>query len=85
MHEQGATLTHLNILNNGFFAGERMGLTPDDTLCVPVPLYHCFGLVLGKAAAARSSPCSVALFAHWSRGGGVDEQEIWRHSRTGRR
>lgn len=58
MHEQGATLTHLNILNNGFFAGERMGLTPDDTLCVPVPLYHCFGLVLGKAAEARSSPAS---------------------------
>lgn len=48
---KGATLTHLNILNNGFFAGERMGLTPDDTLCVPVPLYHCFGLVLGNLAA----------------------------------
>lgn len=48
---KGATLTHLNILNNGYFAGERMGLTPDDTLCVPVPLYHCFGLVLGNLAA----------------------------------
>ncbi len=44
---QGATLSHLNILNNGFFSGERMRLTSEDTLCIPVPLYHCFGLVLG--------------------------------------
>lgn len=47
---KGATLTHRNILNNGFFIGECMQLTPDDRLCVPVPLYHCFGMVLGNLA-----------------------------------
>jgi fatty-acyl-CoA synthase len=47
---KGATLTHHNILNNGFFVGEAMGLGPEDRLCVPVPLYHCFGMVLGNIA-----------------------------------
>jgi len=47
---KGATLSHHNILNNGFFVGERMRLTPEDKLCVPVPLYHCFGMVLGNLA-----------------------------------
>ena len=47
---KGATLTHRNILNNGFFIGECMRLTPADRLCVPVPLYHCFGMVLGNLA-----------------------------------
>ncbi|MDP2263528.1 MAG: AMP-binding protein [Hydrogenophaga sp.] len=47
---KGATLTHRNILNNGFFIGESMRLTPADRLCVPVPLYHCFGMVLGNLA-----------------------------------
>ncbi len=47
---KGATLTHHNILNNGFFVGEAMRLTPSDRLCVPVPLYHCFGMVLGNIA-----------------------------------
>ena len=47
---KGATLTHRNILNNGFFIGEAMKLTPDDRLCIPVPLYHCFGMVLGNLA-----------------------------------
>ena len=47
---KGATLTHHNILNNGFFIGEAMRLTPDDRLCIPVPLYHCFGMVLGNLA-----------------------------------
>lgn len=47
---KGATLTHHNILNNGFFVGEAMRLTPDDRLCIPVPLYHCFGMVLGNLA-----------------------------------
>lgn len=48
---KGATLTHRNILNNGFFIGECMQLTPADRLCIPVPLYHCFGMVLGNLAA----------------------------------
>ena len=47
---KGATLTHHNILNNGFFIGEAMKLTPQDKLCIPVPLYHCFGMVLGNLA-----------------------------------
>jgi fatty-acyl-CoA synthase len=45
---KGATLSHRNILNNGFFVGEAIGLTPDDKLCIPVPLYHCFGMVMGN-------------------------------------
>ncbi|MCW5748277.1 MAG: AMP-binding protein [Alphaproteobacteria bacterium] len=47
---KGATLTHHNILNNGYFIGEAMRLAPDDRLCIPVPLYHCFGMVLGNLA-----------------------------------
>ena len=47
---KGATLTHRNILNNGFFIGEAMQLTEHDRLCVPVPLYQCFGMVLGNLA-----------------------------------
>ncbi|WP_440964017.1 AMP-binding protein [Massilia sp. GER05] len=47
---KGATLTHHNILNNGFFIGETMRLTARDRLCIPVPLYHCFGMVLGNLA-----------------------------------
>jgi fatty-acyl-CoA synthase len=47
---KGATLTHHNILNNGFFIGEAMRLSARDRLCIPVPLYHCFGMVLGNLA-----------------------------------
>ena len=47
---KGATLTHHNILNNGFFIGEAMALTEADRICIPVPLYHCFGMVLGNLA-----------------------------------
>ena len=47
---KGATLTHRNILNNGYFIGEAMRLSPADRLCIPVPLYHCFGMVLGNLA-----------------------------------
>jgi fatty-acyl-CoA synthase len=45
---KGATLSHRNILNNGFFLGENLRLTPSDRLCIPVPLYHCFGMVIGN-------------------------------------
>lgn len=48
---KGATLTHHNILNNGFFVGERCGYTARDCICVPVPLYHCFGMVMGNLGA----------------------------------
>jgi fatty-acyl-CoA synthase len=49
-YPKGATLSHHNILNNGFFIGEAMRLTSQDRLCIPVPLYHCFGMVLGNLA-----------------------------------
>jgi len=45
---KGATLSHRNILNNGYFVGETIGLGPADRLCIPVPLYHCFGMVMGN-------------------------------------
>ncbi len=48
---KGATLSHHNILNNGFFIGERCRFTDADRVCVPVPFYHCFGMVLGNLAA----------------------------------
>ncbi len=48
---KGATLTHRNVLNNGWFVGERERLTADDRICVPVPYYHCFGMVMGNLAA----------------------------------
>ena len=47
---KGATLSHHNILNNGFFIGEMCRYTPDDRVCIPVPFYHCFGMVLGNLA-----------------------------------
>jgi len=47
---KGATLSHHNILNNGFFIGEGLHYTPDDRVCIPVPFYHCFGMVLGNLA-----------------------------------
>jgi fatty-acyl-CoA synthase len=56
---KGATLSHHNILNNGFFIGEAMRLTPQDKLCIPVPLYHCFGMVLGNLAAVTHGACMV--------------------------
>jgi len=47
---KGATLSHHNVLNNGFFVGEALGLTEHDRVCIPVPFYHCFGMVLGNLA-----------------------------------
>ncbi|HEY8060742.1 MAG TPA: AMP-binding protein [Acidimicrobiales bacterium] len=56
---KGATLSHHNILNNGYFTGELLGYTPDDRVCVPVPFYHCFGMVLGNLAATSHGSCIV--------------------------
>ncbi|MCH2222461.1 MAG: AMP-binding protein, partial [Dechloromonas sp.] len=56
---KGATLTHHNVLNNGFFVGEAMRLSPDDRLCIPVPFYHCFGMVLGNLAAVTHGATMV--------------------------
>jgi len=48
---KGVTLTHHNILNNGYFVGRAMRLSEKDRICIPVPLYHCFGMVMGNLAA----------------------------------
>ncbi len=48
---KGVTLTHHNILNNGYFVGRALRLTEEDRICIPVPLYHCFGMVMGDLAA----------------------------------
>ncbi|MBQ5941912.1 MULTISPECIES: AMP-binding protein [unclassified Massilia] len=56
---KGATLTHHNILNNGFFVGEAMKLGSQDRLCIPVPLYHCFGMVLGNLACVTHGAAMV--------------------------
>jgi fatty-acyl-CoA synthase len=56
---KGATLTHFNIVNNGYFVGEAMRLRQDDRLCIPVPLYHCFGTVLGVLAAVTHGSTMV--------------------------
>ena len=48
---KGATLTHRNILNNGYLVGEMLGYDENDRICIPVPFYHCFGMVMGNLAA----------------------------------
>ncbi len=56
---KGATLSHHNILNNGYFTGELLGYGEQDSVCIPVPLYHCFGMVLGNLAATSHGTCMV--------------------------
>ncbi|MBV9607149.1 MAG: AMP-binding protein [Solirubrobacterales bacterium] len=56
---KGATLTHHNILNNGYFVGMLLGYSERDRICIPVPLYHCFGMVLGNLAATTHGACMV--------------------------
>src|ERR1700722_13268813 len=56
---KGATLTHHNIVNNGYFVGEAMRLSAADRLCIPVPFYHCFGMVLGNLACVPHGACMV--------------------------
>lgn len=56
---KGATLTHRNILNNGYFVGELCGYTEMDRVCVPVPFYHCFGMVMGNLACSTHGSTMV--------------------------
>ncbi len=56
---KGATLSHHNILNNGFFIGEGCRYTAADRVCIPVPFYHCFGMVLGNLACTTHGACIV--------------------------
>jgi fatty-acyl-CoA synthase len=56
---KGATLSHHNVLNNAFFIGEGCRYTQADRVCIPVPFYHCFGMVLGNLAATTHGACIV--------------------------
>jgi fatty-acyl-CoA synthase len=56
---KGATLSHHNILNNGFFIGEALAYSERDRVCIPVPFYHCFGMVLGNLACTTHGACMV--------------------------
>ena len=56
---KGATLSHHNILNNGYFVAELVGYGPEDRVCLPVPLYHCFGMVMGNLGATTHGACIV--------------------------
>ncbi|MFE8011636.1 AMP-binding protein [Streptomyces antibioticus] len=56
---KGATLSHHNILNNGYFVGEMIDYSEQDRICVPVPFYHCFGMVMGNLAATSHGACIV--------------------------
>jgi fatty-acyl-CoA synthase len=56
---KGATLSHHNILNNGFFVGELCNYTEHDSICIPVPFYHCFGMVMGNLAATSHGAAMV--------------------------
>ncbi|MFE9452371.1 AMP-binding protein [Streptomyces sp. NPDC006739] len=56
---KGATLSHHNILNNGYFVGELIAYSEQDRVCVPVPFYHCFGMVMGNLAATSHGACIV--------------------------
>jgi fatty-acyl-CoA synthase len=56
---KGATLSHHNILNNGYFVGGLLGYTEQDRVCLPVPFYHCFGMVMGNLGATSRGACIV--------------------------
>jgi fatty-acyl-CoA synthase len=58
-YPKGVTLSHRNILNNGYLVGELLEYTEQDRICIPVPFYHCFGMVLGNLAATSHGACMV--------------------------
>src|SRR3546814_8643399 len=63
---KGVTLSHRNILNNGAAVGVRAGLRAGDRLCIPVPLYHCFGMVMGNLACVTHGAAMVRSEEHTS-------------------
>ncbi|MDR3437727.1 AMP-binding protein [Telmatospirillum sp.] len=67
---KGAALSHHNILNNGFFVGEAIRLSQNDRMCIPVPFYHCFGMVMGNLGAVTHGACMVIP------GEGFDPQHV---------
>src|SRR5262249_28140744 len=58
-YPKGATLTHHNLLNNAYFTGLLLGYSEQDRVCIPVPFYHCFGMVLGNLACTALGACMV--------------------------
>ena len=64
-YPKGATLTHYNVLNNGLFIGDGMKLTERDRVCIPVPFYHCFGMVLGNMACITHASAMVIPAAYF--------------------
>lgn len=56
---KGVTLSHHNLINNGFFVGERLHYSEHDRVCIPVPFYHCFGMVIGNLACTTHGACMV--------------------------
>ena len=72
---KGATLTHRNILNNGFFCGERLGYTEWDRVCIPVPFYHCFGMVIGNLACTTHGAAMVVPSPGFDAGAVLDAVE----------
>ena len=56
---KGVTLSHYNLLNNGYFVGKRLGYTEKDRVCIPVPFYHCFGMVIGNLCCTSHGACMV--------------------------
>jgi fatty-acyl-CoA synthase len=63
---KGATLTHHNLVNNGFFTGITLGYSEKDRVCIPVPFYHCFGMVLGNLACTTHGACMVIPSEHFN-------------------
>jgi fatty-acyl-CoA synthase len=63
---KGATLTHHNLLNNGYFTGLQIEYTEKDRVCIPVPFYHCFGMVLGNLACTTHGACMVIPSEHFN-------------------
>jgi len=72
---KGATLTHRNILNNGFFCGETLGYTERDRVCIPVPFYHCFGMVIGNLACTTHGAAMVVPSAGFDAGAVLEAVE----------
>jgi fatty-acyl-CoA synthase len=75
---KGATLTHHNILNNGYSVGVAMNFSERDRLCIPVPLYHCFGMVLGNLVCLTHGACMVYPSASFSAGDVLEAVEAER-------
>jgi fatty-acyl-CoA synthase len=75
---KGATLSHHNILNNGFFVGELLGYDERDRVCLPVPFYHCFGMVMGNLGATTHGSCIVVPSPSFDAGATLEAVEAER-------